>query len=65
MQSPATLRNAVKTLNNRIERHAAAIILNMLISKTRGLVFAQRVRQRALGTLWQQMGSSRTTWARC
>jgi len=42
----------VKTLCNRLERHAAALILSMLKNKRRGLAFPQRVKQHAVSTLW-------------
>jgi len=53
--SNARCKNDVKTLCNRLERHAAAFILNMLKSNARGFAFAQHVRQR---------GSSIALWAR-
>jgi len=43
-------------LCNRLERYAAAFILSMLKNKRHRLAFAQRVRQRAVGTLWQRCG---------
>jgi len=51
------------TLCNRLERHAAAFILNM--PKTN----AQRVRQHVVGMVWQHGGVFESAvgalWARC
>ena len=52
----AVASNAVKTLCKLLERHAAALILNMLKTNAAAwrLHFAQCVRHRAVGRLWQR-----------
>jgi len=52
----AVASNAVKTLCKLLERHAAALILNMLKTNVAAwrLHFAQCVRHRAVGWLWQR-----------
>jgi len=60
VQSPETLwkrcEDTMKTLCNRLERHAAALLLEQAQNKHCGLAFAQRVRQRDVWTLWQRYG---------
>ena len=53
--------NALQTLCNRLERHAAAFILSML--KTNAA--AWRFHSVLDSTLWQRCGFSRAPWARC
>jgi len=65
MQSPATCGNAVKTLCNCLERHAAAFILNMLKTNTMAWRLQRVLDSMLWGCCGNAVGSSRAPWAPC
>jgi len=64
VQSPATLWKCREDAVLSPRTPCGGVYFKHAQNKRRGLAFAQRVRQRAVGTLWQRCGYSRAQWAR-
>jgi len=61
----ANANNAVQTLCNRLERHAAAFILSMLKTNAAAWRFRSVLDSTLCERCGNAMGSSRAPWARC